>query len=166
MTNKCLISKIYKQDLHLSNNGTNNPILKMGRRPKQIFLQRSHTDGQQTHENMLNIANYCRHRSVAKTCLSLCDPRGLQHARLPSSTISQSLLKLTYTELVKPPHHLTLCRPLLLLPSFFLSTRVSSSESTPHVRWPNYWSFSVSPSNQCAVLGCSVVSDYLQPHKL
>ena len=31
---------------------------KVGRRPKQTFLQRGHIDGQQAHENMLNIANY------------------------------------------------------------------------------------------------------------
>ena len=38
----------------------NNPIKKMGRRPKQTFLQRRHTDGQQAHEKMLNTANYQR----------------------------------------------------------------------------------------------------------
>ena len=37
------------------------PNQKMGGRPKQKFLQRRHTDGQQTHEKMLNIANYQRY---------------------------------------------------------------------------------------------------------
>ena len=34
------------------------PNPKMGRRPKQTFLQRRHTDGQEAHEEMLNITNY------------------------------------------------------------------------------------------------------------
>lgn len=35
------------------------PKLKMGKRPNQIFLERRHTDSQQTHERMLNITHYC-----------------------------------------------------------------------------------------------------------
>ena len=34
------------------------PNQKVGKRPKQTFLQRRHTDGEQTHEKMLNIAHY------------------------------------------------------------------------------------------------------------
>ena len=51
-------------------------------------------------------------------------------------------------ELVMPSNHLILCRPLLLLPSLFPSIRVFSSESALHIRWPKYWSFSFSPSNE------------------
>ena len=49
-----------------------------------------------------------------------------------------------------PSNHLSLCRPLLLLPSIFPSIRVFSSESALHMRWPKYWSFSfsISPSNE------------------
>ena len=68
-----------------------------------------------------------------------------------SITSSQSLLKLMSIELVMPSNHLTLCHPLLLLPSIFnLSIRVFSSESTLCMRWPKYWSFSlsISPSNE------------------
>ena len=58
-TYKGLISKMYKQLEQLNNNKkeklTNQ---KMGRRTEQIFLQRSHTDGQQENEKMLSIANY------------------------------------------------------------------------------------------------------------
>ena len=43
-----------------------------------------------------------------------------------------------------PSSHLILCRPLLLLPSIFPSTRVFSSESVLHIRWPKNWSFSFS----------------------
>ena len=53
-------------------------------------------------------------------------------------------------ESVMPSSHLILCRPLLLLPPIPPSIRVFSSESTPHMRWPKYWSFSfsISPSNE------------------
>ena len=49
-----------------------------------------------------------------------------------------------------PSSHLILCRPLLLLPPIPPSIRVFSSESTLHIRWPKYWSFSlsISPSNE------------------
>ena len=53
-------------------------------------------------------------------------------------------------ESVVPSSHLILCRPLLLLPPIPPSIRVFSNESTPRMRWPNYWSFSlsISPSNE------------------
>ena len=47
-----------------------------------------------------------------------------------------------------PSNHLILCRPLLLLPSIFPSIRVFSDESVLRIRWPKYWSFSISPSNE------------------
>ena len=64
-------------------------------------------------------------------------------------TNSQSLLKLMSIELVMASNHLTLCRPLLLLPSIFPSIRAFYYESVLHIRWPKYWSFSfnISPSN-------------------
>ena len=62
-----------------------------------------------------------------------------------SFTISQSLLKLMSTELVMPPNNLVLCHPLLLLPSIFPRTTVFSNESAVHIRWPECWSFSISP---------------------
>ena len=67
-----------------------------------------------------------------------------------SITNSRSLLRLMSIELVMPSNHLILCRPLLLLPSFFPSIRVLSNESALHIRWPNYWSFSfnISPSSE------------------
>ena len=66
-----------------------------------------------------------------------------------SSTISQSLLKLISTESVTLSNHLTLCHPLLLLPSIFSSIRVFSNELALRIRWPKYWSFrfSINPSN-------------------
>ena len=55
-----------------------------------------------------------------------------------------------------PSSHLILCCPLLLLPSIPPSIRVFSNESTPHMRWPKYWSFSfsISPSNEHPGLIC------------
>ena len=71
----------------------------------------------------------------------------------PGFTVHHQLLEFTQfmsTELVMPSNHLILCRPLLLLPSIFPSIRVFSNESTLHIRWPKYWSFSfnISPSNE------------------
>ena len=63
-------------------------------------------------------------------------------------TNSQSLLKLMSIKLVMPSNHLILCRPILLLPSVFPSIRIFSSESVLCIRWPKYWSFSISPSNE------------------
>ena len=60
---------------------------------------------------------------------------------------SGSLRKLMSIELVMPSNHLILCRPLLLL-SVFPSIRVFSNESVLCIRWPKYWSFSISPSNE------------------
>jgi len=67
-----------------------------------------------------------------------------------SITNSLGLLKLMPIELVMPSNHLILCCPLLFPPSIFPSTRVFSNESVLHIRWPNYWSFSlsISPSNE------------------
>ena len=65
-----------------------------------------------------------------------------------SFTISQSLLKLTFTESVVPFKHLFPWCPLLLLLSIFPSIRVFSRGSALHIRYPKYWSFSISPSNE------------------
>ena len=64
-----------------------------------------------------------------------------------SATSSQSLLKLMSIESVMPSNHLTLCHPLLLLPSIIPSIRVFSNESVLHIRWSKYWSFSFSISS-------------------
>ena len=57
---------------------------------------------------------------------------------------SRSSLKLMSIEPVMPSSHLIVCRPLLLLPPIPPSIRVFSNESTFHMRWPKYWSFSFS----------------------
>ena len=61
-----------------------------------------------------------------------------------SITNSRSSLRLTSIESVMPSNHLILCRPLLLLPPIPPSSRVFSNESALRMRWPKYWSFSLS----------------------
>ena len=72
------------------------------------------------------------------------------HQASLSITNSWSLLKLISIELVMPSNHLILCHPLLLLPSIIPRIRVFSNESVLRIRWPKYWSFSISisPSNE------------------
>ena len=65
-----------------------------------------------------------------------------------SFTVSQSLIKLMSIESMMSSNHLILCQPLLCLPSVFPSTRVFSSESALWIRWPKYWSLSISPSSE------------------
>ena len=62
-----------------------------------------------------------------------------------SITNSQNLLKLMSIESVMPSSHLILCRLLLLLPLIFPSIRVFLALC---IRWPKYWSFNISPSNE------------------
>ena len=70
------------------------------------------------------------------------------HQASLSITSSQSLLKLMSIKSVMPSNHLALCHPLLLLPSIFPSIRVFSNESLLHIKWPKYWSFTISTSNE------------------
>ena len=65
-----------------------------------------------------------------------------------SFTISRSLFRLMLFESVTPSNHLILCCPFLLLPSIFPSIRVFYNELALCIRWPKYWSFSISPSNE------------------
>ena len=66
------------------------------------------------------------------------------HQASLSITNSRSLPKLMSIKSVMPSSHLILCRPLLLLPPIPRSIRVFSNDSTLHMRWPKYWSFSFS----------------------
>ena len=64
-----------------------------------------------------------------------------------SFSISQTLLKLMSIKPVMPSNHLILCH-LLLLPPISPSIRVFSNELALRIKWPKYWSFSNSPSNE------------------
>ena len=75
--------------------------------------------------------------SVAQSYPTLWDPMDCSMPGFLSIISSQSLLKLKPMELVMPPNHLILCRPLLLLPLIFPSIRIFSNESVLHIRWQN-----------------------------
>ena len=106
------------------------------------------------------VIKYCIENKISWACLLLLLSHSVMcYSATPwtaacrvslSFTISRSLLKLTFIELMMPSNHLILCCPLLLLPSIVPSIRVFSSESVLHIRWPKYWSFSfnISPSNE------------------
>ena len=83
--------------------------------------------------------------SVAQSCLTLWDPRDCS---MPGSSVLHDLPVCSNSciESVMTPNHLILCSPLLLLPSILPSTRVFSNESALRIRWPKYWSFSLSSS--------------------
>jgi len=102
--------------------------------------------------------------SVAQSCSTFCDPMNCNtpglpiHHQLPEFTqihvhrVSDTILSLRHTsiESLIPSSHLILCCPLLFLPSSPPSIRVFSNESTLHMTWPKYWSFSfsISTSNE------------------
>ena len=82
------------------------------------------------------------------SCVQLSvTPWTVAHQASLSFTISRSLLKLMSIESVMQSNHLTLCHPLLLLPSIFPNIRIFSNELALHIRWPEYWSFSFSMSS-------------------
>ena len=70
------------------------------------------------------------------------------HQASLSFTISRSLLKIMSIKSVMPSSHLILCHHLLLLSSIFPNIGVFSNESALCIRWPKYWSFSISLSNE------------------
>ena len=75
----------------------------------------------------------------------------------------QSLLKFIHLESVRLSNHHILCHLLLLWPSIFPSIRIFSNESAVEIRWPKYWSFSISPSNDYSEL-ISFMIDWLDVH--
>ena len=88
--------------------------------------------------------------SVAQSCPTLCNPMDCSKPGFPVHHHSWSLLELMSIKSVMPSNHLTLCRPLILLPSIFSSIRGFSSEAGLPISWPKYgsFSFSISPSNE------------------
>ena len=84
---------------------------------------------------------------VAKSCPTLCYP---MNCSVPGFPVLHCLclLKLMSTGSVMPSNHLILCCPLLLLPSVFPSIWFFPKESALCIRWPKYWSFSISSSSK------------------
>ena len=123
------------------------PVNKQNKHTHTIYMQYIYT-----HIYMYTLylySLYTQYSSVAQSRLTLhhmdCSTPGfpVRH-QLPS------LLKLLSMKLVIPSNHLILCCLLLLLSSIFPSIRVFSSDSVLHIRWPKYWSFSlsISPFNE------------------
>ena len=82
--------------------------------------------------------------SVAQSCPTLCNP---MYRSMPGLPVHHQLPEFTQTHVQQvgdASSHLILCRPLLLQPPIPPSIRVFSNESTLHMRWPKYWSFSFS----------------------
>ena len=81
--------------------------------------------------------------SVIQSCPTLCDP---MDCSTPGFPVHHQLLELAQTHVyqvsdaIQPSHH--------LLPSIFPSIRIFSNESVLHIRWPKYWSISISSSNE------------------
>ena len=94
-----------------------------------------------------DICIYCYCCSVVRLHLFVAPWTAARQAAL-SCAVSWSWLKFMSIVLVSRSNHLILCGPLLLLPSVFPSIKVFSNESTLCIRWPNYWSFSISASNE------------------
>ena len=92
--------------------------------------------------------------SVAQLCPTLWDP---MDCSTPGFSVLHHPLELAQThvhwvrEAIQPACPLS-SHPLLFLPSIFPSMRVFSNESAHYIRWPTFWSFSISPSNKCSEL--------------
>ena len=123
----------------------------------QQFLHTKHYLKDFTQMNLSSIEQHVRERSVS-TFSSVQFSRvrlfatpwiAARQASL-SITNSRSSLRLMSIESVMPSSHLILCCPLLLLPAILPSFRVFSNESTLHMRWTKYWTFSfrIIPSKQ------------------
>ena len=98
--------------------------------------------------NLLNVFFGESVSSVCQSCPTPCNPMDCSMPGFPVHHRLPELLKLISIESVMPFNHLILCHPLLLLPSIFPNIMVISKESVIHIRWPKYWSFSISPTNK------------------
>ena len=86
--------------------------------------------------------------SVAKSCLTLCKPMDCSTLDFPVLHYLLEFAQLTSIESLMSSSHLIFCHPLLLLPAIFPNIKVFSNESALHIRWPKYWSFSITPSKE------------------
>ena len=88
--------------------------------------------------------------SVQFSCSVMSDFCNPMDCSMPGFPVHYQLLELaqTHIELVMPSNHLIFCSSLLLQSSIFPSIRVFSNQSVLHIRWPKYWNFSISPSNE------------------
>ena len=111
---------------------------------------------------MCRVQDSCCHCSVTKSCPILCDPMDSSTPVL-SLTISWSLPKFMSVESVMPSNHLTLCCPLLLLPSILPNIRGFSNESAVRIRWPKQVQDSTYPDYLCWPFGAIEIQSFLSP---
>ena len=133
VTNFCFTSSVYLRDF----------VYKQILEEWKVVKELHHYTG--TAPLPLNKSKYQTDTSVQLSCVRLfATPWIAAHQASLSITTSWSSLRLMSIQSVMPSSHLILCHPLLLLPPIPPRIRVFSSESTLHMRWPNYWSFSFS----------------------
>ena len=98
--------------------------------------------GQSLSSVQLSVAPWMQH------VRPFCPPLSPEFAQIHAFELvmQSNHLKLMSIGSMIPSNHLILCCPLLLLPSIFPSIRIFSNESTLHIRWPKYWSISMSSS--------------------
>ena len=104
-----------------------------------------HTDLSQTFQNVIDLISQF-------SCSLVSDSswlHGVHHARLPCPSPTPGACSNSCPWSLWCHPTISSCHPLLLPPSIFPSSRIFSSESALHIRWPKYWSFSfsISPSN-------------------
>ena len=128
--------------LGVSERGTIFKSLVLDKIPYRINTSRK---GKVLQDQILEQSNFVVVQSLNHVRL-FATPWTAAHQASLSITIFWSLLKIMSIESVMPSNYLTLCCPLLLLPSIFPQIRVFSNESTHYIRWPKYWSFSLSIS--------------------
>ena len=121
----------------------------VSRRFKQRVYRGFQGNAKQGRVNSFSSVQFSSVQSLSRVQL-FATPWTTSHQASLFITNSRSLPKLMSIDLVMSSNHLILCRPLLLLPSFFPSIRVFTNESALRIRWPKYWSFSfsISPSNE------------------
>ena len=99
------------------------------------------------HQSYPKSTVYFQFSSAAQSCLTLCDLVDCSPPGFPLPHHLPGFAKTHVIELVMPSTSSS-CHPLLPLPSVFPSIRVFSNESALCMRWPKYWSFSISLSNE------------------
>ena len=115
--------------------------------PGSLVLQSMFLSTRNTLSLLLGILLLLHSCSVMSDSLR---PHRLQPTRPPCPSLYSKLLKLMSVKSVMPSNHLTLCCPLLLLPSISPSIGVFSNDLDLYISWPKYWSLSlnISPSSE------------------
>ena len=105
--------------------------------------------GDSIRSHRLSVQSYkTQFSSVTQLCPTFCDPMDCSTPGLPVHRQLPELTQIHGIKSVMPYNHLILCCPLLFPPSIFPSIRLFSKESVLHIRWPKFWSFSISLSNE------------------